>query len=331
MTEPQRPTLTVNARILQRVFDEVHRTPNLEIGGRFFGQISEASVVVDDFIPTGPEPDNVSAVELLPDRRYQLWTLDQLRAMDEDLQLFGSWHSHIPNGLERFSRQDFRAYHGRMQPPYPYNGMLCGLIVAMPECVDDVKDNLMLAWFPAGEELGVHSFYEADEVNWVEKDLDAAMVDLIQLTNHDAYQSATGRVPLSLEDWHRAIDHIGGLSVDPNHEIRQSPDGERLLIVETEAGDEGYALELSSDGAARCYFDEEEPTDWTSVSLASASFEDRLHDWYDLPTEWSHLNRTLASLLKSEAEKPPVIEEIGQATPVAKKTIRSKIASFFGR
>ena len=331
MTEPQRPTLTVNERILQRVYDEVHRTPDLEIGGRFFGRINKDSAVVHDFIPSGPEPDSVSAIELLPDRRYQLWTLDQLRLIDEDLQLFGTWHSHIPNGLERFSRQDFRAYHSRMQPPYPYSGMVCGLIVAMPEQVEDVKENLMLAWFPAGEDLGVHSFYEADEVEWVDEDIDATMVDLIQLSDHHAYQTATGRIQLSLEDWHRAIDHIGGLSVDPNHEVRQSQDGDRLMIVETGAGEEGYALEITSDGAARCYFDEEEPGSWTSVSLASASFEDRLHDWYDLPTEWSHLNRTLASVLKSEAEQPVDIEQISQATPVEKKTIRRWFAAIFGR
>ena len=103
------------------------------------------------------------------------------------------------------------------------------------------------------------------------------------------------------------------------------------MIVETGAGEEGYALEITSDGAARCYFDEEEPGSWTSVSLASASFEDRLHDWYDLPTEWSHLNRTLASVLKSEAEQPMDIEQISQATPVEKKTIRRWFAAIFGR
>ena len=90
-------------------------------------------------------------------------------------------------------------------------------------------------------------------------------------------------------------------------------------------------MQAYSDGAARCYFDEEEPSSWTSVSLASASFEDRLHDWYDLPTEWSHLNRTLASVLKSEAEQPADLEHITQATPVEKKTLRSRIAAIFGR
>ena len=133
------------------VFDEVHRTPELEIGGRFLEESTKTLLWFMISFHRVLSLDSVSAVELLPDRRYQLWTLDQLRLIDEDLQLFGTWHSHIPNGLERFSRQDFRAYHSRMQPPYPYSGMVCGLIVAMPERVEDVKENLMLAWFPAAK------------------------------------------------------------------------------------------------------------------------------------------------------------------------------------
>ena len=188
MNEPQRPTLTVNARILQRVFDEVHRTPDLEIGGRFFGQISEASVwLMTSF------------------RRVPSLTMSvPLNFFPTVATNFGPWINSVQwmktsNSLGRgilTYPTDWSDSQGRISEPttdacnrlIPYSGMLCGLIVAMPECVDDVKDNLMLAWFPAGEELGVHSFYEADEVNWVDEDLDAAMVDLIQLTDHHAYQ-----------------------------------------------------------------------------------------------------------------------------------------------
>lgn len=306
MDEHQRPNLTMNRRILQRIFDEVHRTPDFEIGGRFFGRLDDENARVDDFIPTGPEPDSVSAVELLPDRRYQLWTLDQLRVIDDELQLFGTWHSHIPNGMERFSNQDFRAYQGRMEPPYPYGGMICGLIHQMPNTVEQVREHLNVAWFPANAGFGVHSFYEPKEISWHEDKIDPSIAELVQLTEHSKYFDATGRFPLTLSDWHRAVDHIGTSAVDPYHNVRVSPEGDRLLIVETEAGDGGYALEITKEGTARCHLDDDEPTDWMSVSQAAFLFEDKLHNWYDLPTEWSHLNRTLACTLKTGSEKPAV-------------------------
>jgi len=303
MNNEQRPKLKMNKQILARIFSEINRTPTLEIGGRFFGKIGkDGSLVVDDFIPTGPEPDNVSEVELLPDRRYQLWTLDKIRTIQSEIDLFGSWHSHIPNGLERFSRQDHRAYHMRLQPPYPHPGMLCGLIHTMPSSVEEVRDNLLIAWFPAGEELGFHSFYQPQEVTWVDITVSQSINQLIHLTEHSQYQAATGRVPMTLNDWHRAINHIATAAVDPQHEIRQSPDGLRLMIIEQKAGDEGFALEVSANGTARCHLDADEPTEWMDVSVASSDFERALHEWYDIPTEWSHLNRTLASLLTQQKE-----------------------------
>jgi len=315
MSEEERPKLNVNERILKRIFSEIKRTPDVEIGGRFFGKIQpDGSLVVEDFIPTGPEPDTVSDVELLPDRRYQLWTLDNLRIIDSEIDLFGSWHSHIPNGLERFSRQDHYAYHTRMQPPYPHSGMLCGLIHTMPESIEHVREHLLLAWFPANDEIGVHSFYEPEEVSWSKAALPENIEQLIQLTKHEQYIQSTGRKLLTLDDWHRAINHIETTSVDPQHQIRQSPDGERLLIIEGGAGEDGFALEVSSNGHARCHLEDEEPTDWMTVSEASAMFERELHNWLDLPTEWSHLNRTLATVLCNNAEKSTIKSEKGEMT-----------------
>jgi proteasome lid subunit RPN8/RPN11 len=315
MTEPTRPQLTINERILDRIFQEVNRTPDLEIGGRFFGRINEdGSLEVDDFIPTGPEPDSVSAIELLPDRRYQLWTLDKLRTVQHELDLFGSWHSHIPNGLERFSRQDHHAYHSRMRPPYPHSGMLCGLIHTMPSSPMEVKEHLMLAWFPANSDLGVHSFYSSDETLWTSSPLQAEITDLIHLTDHRQYHEESGRIVLTLNDWHRAIHHIADGAVDAQHEIRTSPDNQRLLVLENNAGQDGYAMEISADGSARCYFDEDEPTEWMEVGHAAHRFEQRLLEWFDLPTEWSHLNRTLATVLVQRAEKS-AIDETSEAKP----------------
>ena len=74
------------------------------------------------------------------------------------------------------------------------------------------------------------------------------------------------------------------------------------------------ALEVSSNGHARCHLEDEEPTDWMTVSEASAMFERELHNWLDLPTEWSHLNRTLATILSNNAEKSTVKSEKEEMT-----------------
>ena len=103
------PRLRIREAVLERVLLEVKRSPDVEIGGRLIGHVLEDGFDVLDFIPTGPEPDIATDIELLPDRRYQLWTLDALLELDDDLAVFGSWHSHIPNGLARFSGQDHRS------------------------------------------------------------------------------------------------------------------------------------------------------------------------------------------------------------------------------
>ena len=69
----------------QRVLLEVKRSPDVEIGGRLIGHVLQDGFDVLDFIPTGPEPDIATDIELLPDRRYQLWTLDALLELDDDL------------------------------------------------------------------------------------------------------------------------------------------------------------------------------------------------------------------------------------------------------
>ena len=207
--------------------------------------------------------------------------------------------------IERFSRQDHHAYYSRMQPPYPHPGMLCGLIHTMPDNIEDVKENLLFAWYPANGDIGEHSFYKPNEIEWKEAHLRKEITKLIHLTQHDEYHSATGRYQLTITDWHRAIDFISSSAIDPHHQIKQSPNGDRILIIETGAGEEGYALELTGDGNARCHLDDAEPTEWMTVHDASNMFEKALHNWYDLPTEWSHLNRTLAALLAKPSKKKP--------------------------
>ena len=70
--------------------------------------------VVQDYIPTGSKSRKTTSVELQPDRNYQLWTLRKLQNLDNEIEVLGSWHSHIPNGLERFSKVDHMSYYSKL-------------------------------------------------------------------------------------------------------------------------------------------------------------------------------------------------------------------------
>ena len=210
------PRLRIREAVLERVLLEVKRSPDVEIGGRLIGHVLEDGFDVLDFIPTGPEPDIATDIELLPDRRYQLWTLDALLELDDDLAVFGSWHSHIPNRLARFSGQDHRSYAGKMQPPYPYDGMVCGLIHEAPSSVEDVRRMLRFAWFPAQGDVGEHTYWAEDAIEWTSSPISKDMGALLHLTDRAAYEHATGRRRKGLDDYAQAIDHIGRRSGGPH-------------------------------------------------------------------------------------------------------------------
>ena len=317
------PHLTMREGLLERVLKEVQRSPDVEIGGRLIGYVREGGFDVLDFIPTGPEPDIATDVELLPDRRYQLWTLDALLDLDEDLAVFGSWHSHIPNGLARFSGQDHRAYAGKMQPPYPYGGMVCGLIHETPTTVEDVRRMLRFAWFPAGAEVGEHTYWPQEAIEWTSAPLNKGMEALLDLTNHEAYLDATGRRLSNLDDVARAMDHLGKRSGHPTHVLRRSPNGDRLLLIEEAAGEEGIALEVASDGNARLHVTDE-PTEWMPLVRAAGAFEQHLSRWVDVPTEWSHLSPSLVEQLMP-------IDHADEGITTKPSERRGFLARLFGR
>lgn len=299
------PRLRIREAVLERVLHEVKRSPDVEIGGRLVGHLLEDGFDVLDFIPTGPEPDIATDIELLPDRRYQLWTLDALLDLDDDLAVFGSWHSHIPNGLARFSGQDHRSYAGKMQPPYPYEGMVCGLIHEAPSSVEDVRRMLRFAWFPAQGEVGEHTYWADGAIEWTPSTISKDMGALLHLTDHAAYELATGRRRKDLDDYARAIDHIGRRSGHPTHVLRRSPKGDRLLLIEEAGGEDGIALEVSSDGNARLHL-ADDPTEWMPLSHAANAFERHLARNVDVPTEWSHLSPALVEQLM-----PNLVEKKG--------------------
>ena len=86
-----RAHLVINRSILPRVFQDCLSNPSVEIGGRWFGWYVPAEErwafdkehgtgdfgsgdlhYVLDYIPTGPNPESKTSVELQPDREYQL-------------------------------------------------------------------------------------------------------------------------------------------------------------------------------------------------------------------------------------------------------------------
>ena len=45
--------------------------------------------VIYDYIPTGPNPQKSTKVELQPDRNYQFWALRKLQSIDHDIEVLG--------------------------------------------------------------------------------------------------------------------------------------------------------------------------------------------------------------------------------------------------
>lgn len=199
--------LIIREGVLARVQSDCLRNPTAEIGGRWFGyyiaydddeqrsrlpdEIAELEGdlhVIIDYIPTGPNPDSVSEVELQPDRKYQMWAFDKLKSIDPDVEVLGSWHSHIPNGLERFSGIDHRSYFSKLSK-YPFPRMVCSLIHQMPEDLDDVRNDLHHAWYEKGAPLGDHHFEDEDNIVWFEDELPAP--DVIDLEDFTLYRKET--------------------------------------------------------------------------------------------------------------------------------------------
>lgn len=183
--------LVLNRDVLQRVLQDCNTHPTVEIGGRWFGwyidaedrylhdeklgtsHLSSADLAyVIDYIPTGPNADSKTDVELQPDREYQSWVYNRLIEEDDTIAILGSWHSHIPNGLEIFSKGDWMSYHSKLNnhnPPYPYDRMLCSLIHTDANSVEEVEEHLRHSWWPKGEEMGTHYWVDSNDLTWKEE------------------------------------------------------------------------------------------------------------------------------------------------------------------
>jgi hypothetical protein len=208
--------LIIRKGVLARVLSDCIRNPTAEIGGRWFGyyvahdddeqrsklpdEISELEGdlhVIIDYIPTGPNPDSVTEVELQPDRKYQMWAFERLKSLDSEIEVLGSWHSHVPNGLERFSGIDHRSYHSKLSK-YPFPRMVCSLIHQMPENIEDARNHLHHAWYERGAPLGEHHFEDEADIVWFEDELPAP--DVIDLEDFTLYRKETGGQDETEED-----------------------------------------------------------------------------------------------------------------------------------
>jgi hypothetical protein len=312
----------MNEKIIERVYQDVVNHPEVEIGGRWIGHVyqageqpSEGDVKVDDsrmtyvvydYIPTGPNPQKSTKVELQPDRNYQLWALRKLQSIDENIEVLGSWHSHVPNGLEHYSTTDHRSYYSKLnndKNPYPFDGLLCSLIHEMPKNSTTTKENLGHAWFAKNSPMGEHSWYESEEINWL--NLPQIGAEFVDLEDFSSYLSATGKKSISLDEWIAAITFVAESSGYEDHEIKRSPGGEKILLLERMPDGTDYAVEINQD--EEVYFIEKsehgrERFAIDSVQEAMQNLEHAILDSTGLSANWSHVNKTLARSIANQAK-----------------------------
>ena len=315
--------IILNNRIIKRVLHDVKKHPEVEIGGRWIGHVYQPgqdiklsginsddevmTYVVHDYIPTGPNPEKSTDVELQPDRNYQLWTLRKLQDLDEKIEVLGSWHSHIPNGLQRYSRTDFISYFSKLnneKNPYPFDGLLCSLIHSMPNNEEDTRKMLEHAWFPKGGEFGEHSWYDEERLTWANIGLSGEKY--LDLDDFSPYLTATGTKLLTLDDWIETISFVAETTGYEDHQIKRSPNGEKILLLESMPSGTDYAVEINNDG--NVFFieksDSMQRTNFSTVAEAMNKLEMAIRNETGLSARWSHVNQSLANALISKKEVP---------------------------
>jgi hypothetical protein len=180
-----------NKSIIEKMMDDCNSNPDLEVGGRYVGYVVDRNnpdsspspyhkllddesisqlIVILDYIPIGPFPETATETELQPDREYQVWTFRHLQRMDEYIQVLGSWHSHIPNGLATFSGGDHDSYHSKVNlPAWPFDFFLAGLVVEMPKSDEQLTDQMLHGLYHRGAKLGRFTTLDNNtQVNWME-------------------------------------------------------------------------------------------------------------------------------------------------------------------
>jgi hypothetical protein len=264
------PHLVMDRRILDRVYQDCMSFPSVEVGGRWVGfhfppdemarlrrlfpkveSTGGAVYVIIDYIPMGPNPQSQSAVELQPDRQYQMWAYRRMQRINPDIDVLGSWHSHIPNGLERFSRGDHESYHSKLNTPaapYPLESMLCSLIHRNPRGPKDMEQLLRHAWFPRNAEVGTHNWVKGPEIQWISDSVPREFSRLIDPTDYSPYLRR-GRV----SDWFEGLVQLIGEHPFPpgtNPSIDMHPEKDEWLLTHENGGIKVQAVMKSRGGVS---------------------------------------------------------------------------------
>jgi len=112
--------LHLQANVVRQALDDIHRHPDIEVGGKFIGyvdggfqaaardwrrQLDDLQVHVVAYLDAGPQKQR-SAVQHLSDTDYQFRLYQEVIRDHPDVTFLGLWHSHHPNGLSTLSHGD---------------------------------------------------------------------------------------------------------------------------------------------------------------------------------------------------------------------------------
>ena len=190
--------------------------------------------------------------------------------------------------------------------------MLCSLIHQYPENIEQAKKLLEHAWFPKGGELGQHSWYDSSEIHWI--NLPKIGEEFIDLEDISPYFEATGFRKITLDDWLAAISYVADSSGYEDHEIKRSPKGDKLLLLERLPNGIDFAVEIRENG--ECFFIEKDDSGKQTeavdqVQIGMSLLEQKVVEITGLSAKWSHVNSTLAKSLTEDLKSETVEKKKG--------------------
>jgi hypothetical protein len=137
---PKSITVNFDPRVLEWILSETNKHPNSEEGGKYIGHMDVAgeggpgtiNVTISDFLPGGPGAKR-TAVEFLPDGKYQERLFREIDRLDPDVEHLGSWHTHHCNGLDKLSPGDEQGYFRTVnKKDYRPNVFIASLVKFIP-------------------------------------------------------------------------------------------------------------------------------------------------------------------------------------------------------
>ena len=159
------------------------------------------------------------------------------------------------------------------------------------------------SWFPKGGEFGEHSWYDEDAINWQKMKIKGRKY--LDLADFSPYLDDTGLKNLSLDDWIETISYVAKSTGYEDFEIKRSPSGEKILLLEMLPSGTDYAVEIHQNGDV---FFIEKGEDMHRVELDSVQeamdlLESNVKEETGISANWSHVNRSLATALTTKKAK----------------------------